>query len=276
MTTTANVTKTEVMERVFEFHGSDAEYIKYLEKQLLKLHPLPSQALSPNSPPLSPSSANETIFSESLTHCSTAPWQDDGLQFVHYDPQTRRMPQSQPQWKTDLRKLLQSIPRLDKWEEKREQVGTPTVEKNRLAIQIMLGWSSEVISVPQNDESLEIPELLPDDNFGMISNACEYGSRTRNSTMNMEFSVLLAKYQQIVFISYCVVLLDVGNAAETVNWMLRRYVSDSGPKNLMRYRSGCLWVNRCVASLLSQGWGYKSWEIFLLCSSWIPSKGIWT
>lgn len=263
------------MERVFEFHGSDAEYIKYLERKLLEFRPLPSQIQSPNSPPPSPGPANDATLSVSRSQLSPGSRKDDRLQFVHYDPQPRRTSQSQRQWKTDLRKFIYSIPKLDKWDEKRERVGSSTVEANRLAIQIMLGRSSEIISVPENDESLEIPELMPEDNFGMISGACKYGSRTRNSKSNMEFSILLAKYQQLIFISYCVVLLDVGNATETVNWMLRRYVSDSGPKNLMRYRSGCLWVNRCVASLLTQGWGYKSWEIFLLCSSCNSSKAIW-
>lgn len=49
------------------------------------------------------------------------------------------------------------------------------------------------------------------------------------------------------------------------NDMMKRYTGqDQGDQTLEKYRHGALWVNRCAAALLENGWGYKSWEIFLL------------
>lgn len=155
---------------------------------------------------------------------------------------------------------------MDKWAQKRIDTGFSTVEKNRIAIQILLGRSTEGIPVSE-DTGCELPKLKSTDKQSMIARGCSYGSLSQQAREHGIFTMLLAKFHQLVFISYCTVLLSVGNSEESINWMMRRYISDTGPKNLKRYRSGCLFVNQCVASLLDLGWGHKSWEVFLLCPS---------
>jgi hypothetical protein len=58
------------------------------------------------------------------------------------------------------------------------------------------------------------------------------------------------------------------------NDAMRRYTGlDQDDQTLEKYRHGALWVNRCVAALLANGWGYKSWEIFLLGTFLITRRG---
>ncbi|KAJ5378937.1 hypothetical protein N7509_012056 [Penicillium cosmopolitanum] len=47
--------------------------------------------------------------------------------------------------------------------------------------------------------------------------------------------------------------------------MMRCYFTvNSNDDTLAGYRWGVMRVNRCMAALLANGWGHKSWEIFLL------------
>ncbi|OQD86923.1 hypothetical protein PENSOL_c082G01054 [Penicillium solitum] len=64
---------------------------------------------------------------------------------------------------------------------------------------------------------------------------------------------------------YCVVMMRAGVPKAMTNDMMKRYTGqDQDNQILEKYRYGALWVNRCAAALLENGWGYKSWEIFLL------------
>ncbi|KAJ5900239.1 uncharacterized protein N7473_004309 [Penicillium subrubescens] len=54
---------------------------------------------------------------------------------------------------------------------------------------------------------------------------------------------------------------------DTTNDTMRRYTGrDQKDHTLAKYRNGAVWVNRCMVALLKNGWGHKSWEIFLLNS----------
>jgi hypothetical protein len=79
------------------------------------------------------------------------------------------------------------------------------------------------------------------------------------------FTRRVVNFQKLIFTSYCAVLLHVGNAKDTVYAMMERYLGRIyDAKTLDYYRYGSLWANRCMASLLHQGWGSQSWELFLL------------
>ncbi|KAJ5981134.1 hypothetical protein N7481_008432 [Penicillium waksmanii] len=106
--------------------------------------------------------------------------------------------------------------------------------------------------------------LQATDDTEMVMRGCRYGRFVVHCEEDGQFAMRIAKYQQLVFVCYCTVLIFVGNSKDTVNWMMRQFISDSDNKNLEKYRSGCLWVNRCVVELLKRRWGYKSWELFML------------
>lgn len=168
-----------------------------------------------------------------------------------------------------MTKFVSSIPADDVWETHRKNCGFEDGTSNRLAIQLLLGIPAKSHPALGSTE-VKVPALSSQDDPDMIQRACKFGHQLVNYSANKRFVILVSKYQKLVFICYCIVLLADGNSKETVNWMMREYISDSNDKNLERYRLGGMWVNRSIVRLLSQGWGYKSWELFMLCS-FMPS-----
>ncbi|EDN04033.1 predicted protein [Histoplasma mississippiense (nom. inval.)] len=132
---------------------------------------------------------------------------------------------------------------MDKWDQRKREAGFNDVANNQAAIRILLGGSPAVNLIVKNDSArgdpLELPTLNPADNKGMISHACWYGRLSIETELNAVFSSLVFRFQKLVFINYCIVLLYMGNSVETIDWMMRRYISDSSSKNLQRYRRGC-------------------------------------
>lgn len=254
----------EATERLFPFKGSDAEYIKYLESMILE----DRNSRHPSSCPSHHQPAHQTAHQTALVprsgHSNFINLSESS--FLHNSREGKLSESSQkvPQWQSELNRFLSSVPLAQDWSAARETTGFATVERNRLAIQIMLGRPA--ISVPNlNFQDVDEPLLLPMDEKDLIARGCDYGRFVIRSADDGKFAVRVAKYQQLIFVCYCTVLIYVGNSKETINWMMRRFISDTDDKNLERHRSGCLWVNRCIAALLEQRWGYKSWELFVLC-----------
>ncbi|OJD21850.1 hypothetical protein ACJ73_06808 [Blastomyces percursus] len=139
-------------------------------------------------------------------------------------------------WKTEANKLLASIPTTDKWKERKKNTGFNDVANNRVAIRILLGAPPKGKLIVKKDgargDPFELPTLKPTDRKSMISDACGYGRFSIETELNAAFSSLVSKYQKLIFINYCIVLLSTGNSTETIDWMMRRYISDSSSKNL--------------------------------------------
>ncbi|KAJ6116207.1 hypothetical protein N7523_005526 [Penicillium sp. IBT 18751x] len=167
------------------------------------------------------------------------------------------------QWEKDLKSFLASISTAQEWNDARKAAGFATIDKNGLAIQLLLGTSLGFSSDLGSYEGEATP-FQPQDDIELITRGCQYGRFVARCADDAEFAIRIAKYQQLVFVCFCTVLIFVGNSEDTINWMMRQFISDSDSKNLRKYRSGCLWVNRCIVKLLEHRWGYKSWEIFML------------
>ena len=246
----------EAHRRVFPFDGSDLEYIQYLESMLLNsqslLNPSRSNAHQPSP---RPRSGHQNFINLS------------GRSFAN--SRNKKNPSKSPtvlvQWERDLKKFLSSISRAGKWDDAREAAGFATIDKNKLAIQLLLGRPTSSFSNLELYDG-EAKPLQPLDDAEMIMRGCHYGRFVARCEDDGKFTVRIAKYQQLVFVCYCTVLLFVGNSKDTINWMMRQFISDSDDKNLEKYRSGCLWVNKCIVELLKHRWGHKSWEIFILCA----------
>jgi hypothetical protein len=84
---------------------------------------------------------------------------------------------------------------------------------------------------------MDFPSLMPLDNADMVIIGCKYGRLANNCTSNGRLAILVGKFQKLIFICYCTVLLAVGNSKTTVNWMMRQYISDSDHKNLERHHA---------------------------------------
>lgn len=246
----------ESTNRLFPFKGSDAEYIKYLESMLLEVRYPGNSSSRPSCHQiaLTPSSGQSNFINLSK---ETFPQKSS-------QGKLSKPPQKVAQWELELQRFLSSVPSAQNWNDARAITGFATEDRNKLAIQIMLGRPAS--SVPSfNFQDPDAPSLLPMDEEDLITRGCDYGRFVVRSVDDGKFAVRVAKYQRLIFVCYCTVLIYVGNSKETVNWMMRRFISDTDDKNLERHRSGCLWVNRCIAGLLEQRWGYKSWELFVLC-----------
>lgn len=245
----------EAHSRVFPFPGSALDYIRYLESMLLKaLDQLPS---TPRSDAQSTSKPrhDRRLFINSSPHMFAKSYHQ------------KKIPKplaGLPQWEKDLKRFLASISPPQKWNDARAAAGFGTIYKNGLAIQLLLGQSMGSSLNLEPYEGGATP-LQPEDDIGLITRGCQYGRIVARCADDAEFAIRIKNYHELVFVCFCTVLLFVGNSEDTVNWMMRQFISNSGDKNLHIYRSGCLWVNRCIVKLLDHRWGYKSWEIFMLC-----------
>ncbi|OJD16108.1 hypothetical protein AJ78_03688 [Emergomyces pasteurianus Ep9510] len=191
---------------------------------------------------------------QSLCSNSTSDVQNNSTaqacEIVFYNPtlgcppkKKQKLPDAVSKWKTDANKLLASVTTTDKWNERKKETGFNDVANNRVAIHILLGAPSEDTPIMEKDgakgDPPVLPTLNPTDHKTMISDACRYGRFSIETELNATFSSLVSNYQKLIFINYCIVLLYTGNSTETIDWMMRRYISDSSSKNLKQYRRGC-------------------------------------
>lgn len=244
-------------QRLFPFHGNDQEYIEYLELQLI--------------------SAQWTGRWGGATE-STITWGPDitnatsptcGFEIVQYNPNSSRSgPQvSEPaerRWKRELENFIAALPTGDHWSDARAKAGVDTPFKNQLALRLMLGHTNTAASPPVKKDAIR-PPILPAENKDLVLRGYDYAGYIHRWADNLGFTESVVSFQGLIFVSYCVVLVQSGISKETTNNMMRRYfVRNNDDKTLEGYRRGVVWIHRCIAALLVNGWGYKSWELFVL------------
>lgn len=242
--------------RLFNFQGNDDEYIRFLEAQLITVQPL-FGVPEPSALALEPSQN---------VGAST-----DSFRFVEYMPQLaghtqRPVPDRESvKWKKQLAKFVHAIPISEtQWNQARKRAGIDTVFRNQEALKLILGHSGPAV-FHENQDNIVIPSSLPTNYGHLITRGCQYGSFIARCAHDRNFAVRVVAYQNIIFCSYCVVMMRAGVPKAMKNDMMKRYTGqDQDDQTLEKYRHGALWVNRCAAALLENGWGYKSWEIFLL------------
>jgi hypothetical protein len=264
--------------RIFSFQGSDEEYMSYLERELLKS--IRGITQRPNTPPSSVSTRDEELRILYYDPYTQKDRQDpvycdihNTLRGDHLQGSTRAdgisggvSPSLAPQGLRELRSFLRHVGTgtITSWEDRKREMSISSPSENRLAIQMLRGQAPGSFAYDQEFNS-KSPTISHADNKELVRKGCNYGALGRLGEANGNMILLVAKFHQLIFVSYCSVMLHVGNSKETVDWMLRTYVSDLKPESLKRLRLGSIWVNRCVSELLKNGWGFRSWELFLLC-----------
>lgn len=275
--------------RKFDFNGSDTEYITFLESALSEKLNEPA-SLIPNPLHTSPSTPEpESLYS---SHADTSPTSqtsypatprsttesDKGphncMRIFHYDPirncdreEAPRIPSleikrtNEPQGLKELRGFVEEMSNNSLWSRKRERLNLSKPSTNRFIIETLCGR----LYLKQHTEPKSYPDQLPEGKEALISRGCDYGALMYGNKMEAELMLHIVKYQKLIFVSLCVVMADTGTPLDTVDWMMRNFLSDSKPENLRRLRYGCVWVNRCLSSMLQSFWGFRSWEAFLLC-----------
>jgi hypothetical protein len=217
---------------MFSFQGTDTEYIEFLESKLLKASLTPPQALHRES------------------SCK--------LQFVEYQPDPSG-PQSTP-WQKQLHSFISEILRVkSQWDKARDKAGMPTIEMNRQAICFLMAKSPVTTLNGSIQPKIECHEA------DLIDRGLHYGQYVFACVGQSEFFQRVVQFQSLIFVSYCCVLIHIGRSKDGVYNMMQQCInSQIKYATLDVYRYGCIWVNQCMAQLLENGWGHRSWEIFLL------------
>jgi hypothetical protein len=242
-------------QRLYGFQGNDKEYIKFLESVILEKSCL--------SPPV-PSSALELDLSQ------TGESSVSSLRFVKCTPRLTNHTRLQARnnesekWKKQMDKFVRALPSEAGWHEARANSGINTPIRNKQAMKLILGHAGAAIFHEKFDATI-LPPMQPTDSRELVVRGCQYGAFISRCADDRNFAKRVVAFQNLVFCSYCVVMMQAGVSKETTNDTMRRYTGrDLDDPTLDKYRLGAIWVNRCMATLLEKGWGHKSWEIFLL------------
>ncbi|OQE16706.1 hypothetical protein PENSTE_c023G07187 [Penicillium steckii] len=240
--------------RLFDFHGDDPAYIDFLQEYIRVLE---SQLTGPTEYPIPPRHTNP------YEACPS-----DGLRIVQYKPNLGRdnifHRASPPQWEKELRTFLSALPTVKTWEDGRKKAGISDPVDNQRALRLMLGYADAPVLEPVKDDSSH-PYMLDEEDPDLVLRGYDYAGFVLRCAKGLSFTESVVSFQSLIFVSYCVVMIRCGISKETTNHMMRRYiVCDNDDKTLEGYRSGIVWIHRCIAELLANGWGHKSWELFLL------------
>lgn len=218
----------------------------------------PTSPRSTGCPPLSTRDDLRILYYDPIRNCdSDLP--DNALSKL---PSFKQTSVVEPQGMKELRHFIEDITTNTRWIKKKKELGLSRLEINQDTIHALCG---RPLNSNLRDESNLYPNEDPSEHSALIMRGCDYGALTRDRKLQGDLLLHIAKYQQLIFVSLCVVMVEIGTPINSVDWMMRRYISDTSSANLRRLRYGCKWVNRCMSKLLERNWGFLSWEAFLLC-----------
>ena len=246
--------------------------IKRLEEELLvyKNHHR-SCTLTPEipCPPSSPIAVDEDY----------AQREESSLQVIQFNPhltQTTRNSLQQPgKWRTWIDRLIKDTPPAEEWPKMWKARGLAYPRSINKAFSLPESTGAQYI------EPADIPvDFMPKNNDGLsalVQRAVRYSSAMKAFDTTAQLVANLAAYQELVFASFCWLLLKEGASKELIASLLR-YVSRgrlSGtemPKSYQRLLSGAKYVNGLVKKLSCSGWGNHANELLLFCEAFVGSR----
>lgn len=249
--------------------------ISYLEKHHRKCNLNPSLPISLQSPPESPNdsdgeSENGTkSFSIKKSH-PTRPTNEPTIGFIHYElPMAEKVVQRplRHRWMHEADILLKEIPEATTWVEKWEKRGLSHKFHYHNAVGTVLGTPPTAES--RFDAMSSATAILDNHDCNvrenLLASVSRYAETVKSSGAAVREAAHIAAFQELVFVSLCVILLDHGVETAMVDEIMRICVSDSSERNLRRLRLGALWVNKVIHELQWAGWGERASGIFILC-----------
>lgn len=255
-----------IIMRRFHFEGDDAHYIVFLEDIVQKyglLQPTPStvrgnsqvsKATTNNFQHTPPPSDNE----ERAT--------SEQLQIIQYEPtkakKDDRIRVTKERWRTELDSLLSPFPSIDALELKAEEMG---LGDNQIVVSSLVDGFALYKNVADAANGEAFATFDPD----ALGALRRYALFTKKSSDEARLFWCLAKFQDLIFVSFCDVVLGIGESKNRVHEVMRLYISDSEGQNLDKIISGARWVNSCIVNLCQTAWGFRSPEVFVL------GKSVW-
>lgn len=144
-------------------------------------------------------------------------------------PSTKQILISKSQGTRELRYFINEIPESNRWNKRKTHLGLDSLQANKATIEALYSRES-------NSDQQQVPSLYPDnypsDQKTLILRMCDYGVLVKDKRMKGNLLLHIAKFQQLIFVSLCVVILETGTPINVVDWMIRHFVSDTGPQNL--------------------------------------------
>lgn len=202
-----------------------------------------------------------------------SPTQSFSVVDTNVSPPVQTSPKSSaniPRWKRIVDQMTKGWDQRSGWMDRRIAIGLDSVEKNHLALTMLLDLK---IDFPGSEDTDLPAQLLNASLRGsvasqtLIMSARQYALGTKASERQAGFVVQLHNFRELIFASLCVVIEHQGLPIDTINDLMRICMSSSGAANLYRLRRGALWVNRVIAGLIRKGWHHGATEFFLLCKT---------
>ncbi|PYH96195.1 hypothetical protein BO71DRAFT_482279 [Aspergillus ellipticus CBS 707.79] len=238
----------------FRFHGSDADYIAFLEKKLLES----SYVIATYQ--RAPQPEQNHHITDTINHQQGQSHEDEGdesgnLQIIKYKPEHTNFSKqyTTPRWQKELDQFLTEIPHLKSWhfERKKFLMGNDTVLR---------------IAVYNHSATCHLsPESAgPPSSEGLIHTLLKYSTFTKNTFSQANTLGGLARFLELVFLSLCAVSMKIVRDPETVYNAMKNYISNANSLYLDKLICGAIWANSCISALLETPWGYRGQEIFLI------------
>lgn len=246
--------------RLFEdFIGTDPDYIAFLESLVVNAFNMrwdEPWAGSLSETPWTHEATSETSVSGNLEIVQYTP---DHLRGSSEAPKRAQLNRGQK----ELRDFTAALLARKQWSDARAQCGIKDPVDNQRALRLMLGHPNETTVRYIQDNAVRTT-MLPTENPVLVSRGHHYAMFIQRCADDFAFKESVTSFQSLIFISYCLVIRGSGISKETTNNMMRAYIVRSNDdKTLAAYSHGVMWVHRCIADLLVNGWGHRSWEIFL-------------
>ena len=262
--------------RCFPFDGDDAAYIHFLERRVFELENLlccpphhRSCAQNEKSPLTDRSSRadrplvdREPTRSPYRRECSDqVTTHSRDLQVIEFHPNHPPIPPrkrtcrrgTKLRWQSSLDNFLSKIPLLSKW----GSGGQSPLEKRKI--------SALVRGHAFPDEASEDPLQSVPTEQDVLPILAKFGEFTTSTKPDGEFCRRLARFRELIFVSFCAVVLKTDiNAAEVYEIMRNYSGSKAEDKHLQKLISGAKWANRTIFALSKTRWGSQSWEVFFV------------
>ncbi len=211
--------------RIDDFSGCDDDYIRYLESKVQECR------------------ADHSSACQISTNKDKD--KDNGLsvQFVSYENQiAKRARIGKCRWQSDMDEFLLDIPVAESWEAKRKYYMLASLVENRDAVNLLVNNPNATASGAEKLHFLG-------SEFSLLQRAKAYAHLTQGSQIEGRFRTKIGCFQELVLTSLCAVMVQSGYSKDSIESVMRVYISKSNPKHLERLRQGAVWVNRVIGRL---------------------------
>lgn len=169
---------------------------------------------------------------------------------------------------------LGKVPEATKWVDEWNKCGVSNACDNQNAICTVLGTTP----TPDFRTDVSSSASFTLDGYGrsaqetLITSVSKYAEVVRSSDAATRLSTHIAAFQELVFESSCVILLDCGIDTRVVDDIMRICIGNTTSKTLKRLLMRARWLDKVMNELQRRGWGQRASEISMLSKdSWFES-----